>query len=83
MVIGKNGGGMGFANKSQQIKNFKTETAIKDFKECYTIAKNKIKLKLWSVDYARGYLSCYLNNVLTVNDYEYNEYAKLIDELAI
>ena len=56
-------------------------TVIKDFATYYLIAKNKIRLKLWSVDYAKGYLSCYLNNVLTVNEFKYDEYAKLIDEL--
>lgn len=56
-------------------------TTIKDFATYYLIAKNKIKLKLWSVEYARGHLSCYLKNVLTVNEFEYDEYAKLIDEL--
>ena len=56
-------------------------TAINDFATYYTIAKNKIRLKLWSIDYAKGYLYCYLNNVLEVTKDNYNEYAKLIDEL--
>lgn len=58
-------------------------TYIKDFATYYKIAEKKIRLKLWSVDYAKGYLSCYLNNVLEVTDDDYNEYAKLIDELTI
>lgn len=56
-------------------------TAIKDFATYYKTAENKVRLKLWSVDYAKGYLSCYLNHVLEVTDDDYNEYAKLIDEL--
>ena len=48
------------------------------------IAEQKIKLSLWSVDYAKGY--CYalldedLNNGVVIND-EYNMYADRIDNL--
>lgn len=54
---------------------------IKDFATYYLIAKEKIRLKLWSREYAQGWLSCYLNMVLDASDDDYNEYAKLIDEL--
>lgn len=55
--------------------------AIRDFATYYKVAKKKIKLKLWSVEYAKGWLSCYLGMVLEVSEDNYNEYAKLIDEL--
>lgn len=55
---------------------------IKDFALYYKIAKKKIDLKLWSVEYAKGYLGSYLDHVLTdVSNDTYNEYSKLIDDL--
>lgn len=51
------------------------------FDSQYIIAKKKIELRLWTVEYAKGYLYCYLGNVLEVNDFLYDEYSKLIDEL--
>ena len=54
---------------------------IKDFATYYLIAKKKIELKLWTIDYAKGYLYCYLNNVLNESEDNYNQYSKLIDEL--
>lgn len=54
---------------------------IIDFNTLYKNAKKKVELKLWSVDYAKGYLSFYLNNIADVADDEYNEYVKLIDDL--
>lgn len=54
---------------------------IKDFATYYKIAENKIKLKLWTVEYAKGYLYCYINNVLDLTEEDFNEYAKLIDDL--
>ena len=54
---------------------------IKDFATFYLIAKNKIKLKLWSVDYAKGFLHCYIEHVLDLSNDGYNEYAKMIDDL--
>lgn len=54
---------------------------IKDFATYYKIAKKKVALKLWSIEYAKGWLSCYLDMVLEVSEDNYNEYAKLIDEL--
>ena len=53
-----------------------------NFEFYYTLAKKKIGLHLWSVDYAKGYMFCYLNNVLVnLSDDKYDEYAKLIDDL--
>lgn len=54
---------------------------IKDFGTYYLIAKNKVDLKLWSVDYAKGFLHCYIDHVLNLSDDDYNEYAKMIDAL--
>ena len=55
--------------------------AICDFRTYYILAKNKIKLKLWSIEYAKGFLYCYLDYVLKTSDDDYNECAKLIDDL--
>ena len=54
---------------------------IKDFETYYLIAKEKIRLKLWRVEYAQGWLSCYLDMILETSDDNYNEYAKLINAL--
>ena len=55
---------------------------IKDFATYYLIAKKKVSLKLWSVEYAKGWLYCYLDMVLLdTSDDSYNMYAQLIDEL--
>lgn len=48
-------------------------------------AKQKIKLKLWSVDYAKGYCYALLdedlkNNIITSEDYD--NYSEMIDNLA-
>lgn len=56
-------------------------TIIRDFATYYSIANNKIKLKLWTVEYAKGFLHCYIGHVLKLSDDDYNEYAKLIDDL--
>ena len=56
-------------------------TVIRDFATYYSIAKNKIKLKLRTVEYAKGFLHCYIDHVLKLSDDDYNEYAKLIDDL--
>ena len=53
----------------------------KSFEDIYKIATFKVTSKMWSVDYAKGYLSCYLNNVAIVSDDQYNEFAKMIDDL--
>lgn len=52
-----------------------------DFGFYYEIAKKKIKLKLWSAEYSKGYLYFFLNNVADVTEEQYNEYSKMIDEL--
>lgn len=52
-----------------------------EFYRQYTTARQKIKLKLWDAEYAKGYLYCYLENVLEVNDSEYDEYSNLIDDM--
>ena len=54
---------------------------IKDFGTYYSIAKNKIKLKLWTVEYAKGFLHCYIDCVLELSDFLYDEYSRMIDEL--
>jgi hypothetical protein len=54
---------------------------IKDFATYYLIAKHKIKLKLWTIEYAKGFLHCYIDHVLNLSDDDYNEYAKMIDDL--
>ena len=54
---------------------------ILDFGFYYEIAKKKIKLKLWSAEYSKGYLYFFLNNVADVTEEQYNEYSKMIDEL--
>ena len=54
---------------------------IMDFGLYYEITKKKIKLKLWSAEYAKGYLYFCLNNVADVTEEQYNEYSKMIDEL--
>lgn len=54
---------------------------IKDFATYYLIAKNKIELNLWPIEYAKGFLFCFLDYVLDVSEDNYNEYAKLIDDL--
>lgn len=53
-----------------------------NFEFYYILVKKKIELHLWSVDYAKGYMYCYLNNILVYLSYDkYDEYAKLIDDL--
>ena len=54
---------------------------ILDFGLYYKNAKKKIASKLWSVEYAKGYLYFFINNVADITDEQYNEYSKLIDEL--
>lgn len=54
---------------------------IKDFGTYYLIAKNKVDLKLWSVDYAKGFLHCYIDHVLELSDFLYDEYSKMIDDM--
>lgn len=57
---------------------------IKDFATYYLIAKKKVALKLWSVEYAKGWLSCYLEMVLVnTDDDNYNMYAQLINEFEV
>lgn len=41
---------------------------IMDFGLYYEIAKKKIKLKLWSAEYSKGYLYFFLNNVADVTE---------------
>lgn len=53
-----------------------------DFGVYYKMAKKKIESKLWSVEYAKGYLYFFINNVADITDNQYNEYSKLIDELS-
>jgi hypothetical protein len=52
-----------------------------DFNSVYSIVQEKIALKLWSIDFAKGYLSCYLTLLKDLTDDNYNVYAKLIDDL--
>jgi hypothetical protein len=47
----------------------------------FEMAQAKIKIKLWTVEYAKGYMSCVINEVMNLKDDEYDEYSKLIDEL--
>ena len=55
---------------------------IKDFATYYKIAKKKIALKSWSVEYAKGWLYCYLDMVLLdTSEENYNTYSSLIDNL--
>ena len=46
---------------------------IMDFGLYYEIAKKKIKLKLWSAEYSKGYLYFFLNNVADVTEEQYND----------
>lgn len=52
-----------------------------DFYAYYETAKKKIKLKLWSVEFAKGYLSCLLDNIAKMTDEQYDECSNMIDEL--
>lgn len=57
------------------------ENIIMDFYVYYETAKKKIKLKLWSVEFAKGYLSCLLDNIAKMTDEQYDECSNMIDEL--
>lgn len=52
-----------------------------DFEAWYKHAKKKVKLNLWTPEYAKGYLYFFLNNVAEITENEYEEYAKMIDEI--
>ena len=53
-----------------------------EMKDYIEYAKSKIELKLWSVDYAKGYCFALLNNLCTPDSAdEYDELAKQIDDL--
>ena len=54
---------------------------IMDFEAWYKHAKKKVKLNLWTPEYAKGYIYFFLNNVAEITENEYEEYAKMIDEI--
>lgn len=46
----------------------------------YEMFKKKIEMKQCSTDYAKGYLYCLIDTKIK-DDTQYNEYARLIDEI--
>lgn len=58
-----------------------TDDGITQFDKYYEIAKNKVRLKLWTLDFAKGYLSCLVNELNNYQDDEYNNYATKINDL--
>ena len=62
------------------IKSNSINNDIKKVKETIEKAKNKISLKLWSIEYAKGYCYGVLNNIDVSNE-DYDYYSKEIDEL--
>ena len=54
---------------------------MEDFNLCLQKAKEKIALKLWNTDFAKGYLSCIIDEILNISDDAYDECANKIDEL--
>ena len=54
----------------------------KDFNTQYEILKNRVEMKLCSVDYAKGYLYCLIDTKIK-DDTQYDEYARLIDDIDV
>ena len=53
-------------------------TAIK---EVILRCKNKVNLKVYSMDFAKGYCYGVINTSNKINEDEYNELAKIIDDV--